>query len=479
MLGQALLTKRMGKTAGHRRDRRRPARRRHARPRAALFGLECVVYMGEEDTRRQALNVARMRLLGAEVVPVTTRLAHPQGRDQRGDARLGHQRRDDPLLLGSVVGPHPFPMMVRDFQRVIGDEARAAVLDAGRPAARRGRRLRRRRLQRDRHLPPVRPDDADVRAGRLRGRRRRRRDRPARRAITGGSPGVLHGARSLPAAGRGRPDHRVALASPPAWTTRASARSTPACTTSAGPSTAPVTDAEAMEAFELLCRTEGIIPAIESGARAAPAPLELGRRSCGPDAPIVLVNLSGRGDKDVDTAARWFGLGDREEIDPGPAWTDQQPTEGAVSNDEAVRRTRGQRERAGRRPSAMGTREQLAERSARRRPRAGPRWSATCRPASRPSTAAIAAMLAMVEAGVDVVEVGVPYSDPVMDGPVIQQAVDVAVRRRRPACATCCAPSRRSPPPAPRRGDDATGTRSSATASTRSPATSPPPGERA
>ena len=97
VLGQALLTKRMGKTAGHRRDRRRPARRRH-RHRRALFGLECVVYMGEEDTRRQALNVARMRLLGAEVVPVTHRLAHAQGRHQRGDARLGHQRRDHALL---------------------------------------------------------------------------------------------------------------------------------------------------------------------------------------------------------------------------------------------------------------------------------------------------------------------------------------------------------------------------------------------
>ena len=95
MLGQALLTQRMGKKrviaetgAGQHGVATATA--------AALFGLECVVYMGEEDTRRQALNVARMRLLGATVVPVDDRLADPQGRDQRGAARLGHQRRDAP-----------------------------------------------------------------------------------------------------------------------------------------------------------------------------------------------------------------------------------------------------------------------------------------------------------------------------------------------------------------------------------------------
>ena len=96
VLGQALLTKRMGKTrviaetgAGQHGVATATA--------AALLGLECVVYMGEEDTRRQALNVARMRLLGAEVVPVDDRQPHAQGRDQRGDARLGRQRRAHPL----------------------------------------------------------------------------------------------------------------------------------------------------------------------------------------------------------------------------------------------------------------------------------------------------------------------------------------------------------------------------------------------
>jgi tryptophan synthase beta chain len=98
-----------------------------------------------------------------------------------------------------------------------------------------------------------------------------------------------------------------------------------------------------MEAFALLCRTEGIIPAIES-AHALAGAMKLGQELAargdggrGGDAPMLLVNLSGRGDKDVETASRWFGLGDREEVDPGPGLdTDQQPTEGAVSNDEAV-----------------------------------------------------------------------------------------------------------------------------------------------
>ena len=111
--------------------------------------------MGEEDTERQALNVARMRLLGAEVVPVTT--GSRTLKDAINEAMRDWVTNvdDTHYLLGTVAGPHPFPMMVRDFHRVIGVEARAAGARPRRPPARRRGRLRRRRLQRDRHLPPV------------------------------------------------------------------------------------------------------------------------------------------------------------------------------------------------------------------------------------------------------------------------------------------------------------------------------------
>ena len=151
--------------------------------------------MGEEDTRRQALNVARMRMLGAEVVPVTIGsrtlkdAINETFRDWVASVQTTH------YCIGSVMGPHPFPMMVRDFQRVIGVEAREQIQAEAGPAARRGHRLRGRRLERDRRVPrlhrrPGRPPD------RLRGRRRRGRDRPARRHDLGRVGGVIHGMRT-------------------------------------------------------------------------------------------------------------------------------------------------------------------------------------------------------------------------------------------------------------------------------------------
>ena len=195
VLGQALLTERMGKTrviaetgAGQHGVATATA--------AALLGLECVVYMGEEDTRRQALNVARMRLLGAEVVPVTTGSPHPQGRDQRGDARLGHQRRDH--ALPARHGRRAAPVPADGARLPAGHRRRGARAGAraDRPAARRGRRLRRRRLQRDRASSPR---SSTTRAcGSSASRPAATASRPAgtRRRITGGAPGVLHGARS-------------------------------------------------------------------------------------------------------------------------------------------------------------------------------------------------------------------------------------------------------------------------------------------
>ena len=302
VLGQALLTVRMGKKrviaetgAGQHGVATATA--------AALLGLDCVVYMGEEDTRRQALNVARMRLLGAEVVPVTS--GSRTLKDAINEAMRDWVTNVDEThyLLGTVAGPHPFPTMVRDFHRVIGVEARAQVLDlAGR-------------------LPDVVCacvgggsnaigifhaflDDPQVALlGLEAGGDGVETGRHAS-SIAGGVPGVLHGNRTFVLQdedGQTVESHSISagldypgVGPEHAWLAE-SGRAT----------YEPVPDAEAMDAFRLLCRTEGIIPAIET-AHALAGALRAGRR-LGPDG-LVLVNLSGRGDKDVDTAARWFGL---------------------------------------------------------------------------------------------------------------------------------------------------------------------------
>ena len=301
VLGQALLTRRMGKTriiaetgAGQHGVATATA--------AALLGLECVVYMGEEDTRRQALNVARMRMLGARVVPVTIGsrtlkdAINETFRDWVASVQTTH------YCIGSVMGPHPFPQMVRDFQRVIGVEAREQI------QAKAGR------------LPdaviacvgggsnaigafhPFIGDQGVRLIGCEAGGDGVGTGRHAA-TVSGGSVGVIHGMRTYllqDGDGQTLPTHSISagldypgVGPEHAWlheTGRAEYR--------------PVTDTEAMEAFALLCRTEGIIPAIES-AHALSGALAAGRE-LGPGA-VLLVNLSGRGDKDVDIAARWFG----------------------------------------------------------------------------------------------------------------------------------------------------------------------------
>jgi tryptophan synthase beta chain len=301
VLGQALLTKRIGKTrviaetgAGQHGVATATA--------AALMDLECTVYMGEEDTVRQALNVARMRLLGATVVPVTS------GSRTLKDA-INEAYRDwvanvetTNYVFGTAAGPHPFPAMVRDFQRVIGVEARAQMLARG-------------------GLPDAIVacvgggsnaigifdaflDDAGVRLigceaagdGVETGRHAS--------AISGGRPGVLHGSHSYvlqDADGQTQASHSISagldypgVGPQHAWLADMGRAEYWA-----------ITDAEAMEAFRLLCRTEGIIPAIES-AHALAGAIKLGSE-LGASATI-LVNLSGRGDKDVETAARYFAL---------------------------------------------------------------------------------------------------------------------------------------------------------------------------
>ena len=302
VLGQALLTKRMGKEriiaetgAGQHGVASATA--------AALFGLECVVYMGEEDTRRQALNVARMKLLGAEVIPVKT------GSRTLKDA-INEAMRDwvtnvatTHYMLGTVAGPHPFPTMVRDFHKIIGEEARAQVqeltgklphavlacIGGGSNAI---------------GIFHAFIDDVDVRLigfeaagdGVETGRHAA--------TITGGSIGVLHGTRSYvlqDANGQTVESHSISagLDYPGVGPEHAYLHSIGRAEYRA------ITDAEAMDAFALLCKTEGIIPAIET-AHALAGAIQIGRE-LGPEA-VLLINLSGRGDKDVQTAADYFQI---------------------------------------------------------------------------------------------------------------------------------------------------------------------------
>ena len=302
VLGQALLTKRMGK----KRIIAETGAGQHgvaSATAAALMGLECVVYMGEEDTKRQALNVARMKLLGAQVVPVT------QGSRTLKDA-INEAMRDwvtnvetTHYLLGTVAGPHPFPEMVRDFHRVIGVEARAQMLaevgrlpDAVLACVGGGSNA----------IGIFHPfiDDANVRligfeaggSGVASGKHAA--------TITGGSPGVLHGTRTY------------VLQDENGQTVESHSISAGLDYPGVGPEHAylhdigraeyrAINDDEAMAAFSLLSKTEGIIPAIET-AHALAGALIVGRE-LGPDA-ILLINNSGRGDKDVQTAAQYFGI---------------------------------------------------------------------------------------------------------------------------------------------------------------------------
>jgi tryptophan synthase beta chain len=304
VLGQALLTKRMGKT----RVIAETGAGQHGVATAtacALFGLECTIYMGEIDTRRQALNVARMRMLGAEVVPVASGsrtlkdAINEAFRDWVANVDRTH------YLFGTVAGPHPFPQLVRDFHRVIGVEARRQILErAGR-------------------LPDAVAacvgggsnaiglfhaflGDEDVRLVGLEAAGHGIDSGEHAATLSVGEPGILHGSRSY------------VLQDDEGQITEPYSISAGLDYPGIGPEHAylkqsgrgeyrPVTDDEAMRALRLLSESEGIIPAIES-AHALAGALELGRE-LGPEG-LILVNLSGRGDKDMDTAARYFGLYD-------------------------------------------------------------------------------------------------------------------------------------------------------------------------
>ena len=302
VLGQALLTKRMGK----KRIIAETGAGQHgvaSATAAALMGLDCVVYMGEEDTRRQALNVARMKLLGAEVVPVTS------GSRTLKDAINEAMRdwvtnvADTHYLLGTVAGPHPFPTMVRDFHKVIGEEAREQMLaltgrlpDAILACVGGGSNA----IGIFNAFIP----DAEVRLiGLEAGGDGVETGRHAA-TITGGTPGVLHGTRSY------------VLQDTNGQTVESHSISAGLDYPGVGPEHAylhdigraeyrAINDDAAMAAFSLLSRTEGIIPAIET-AHALAGAILVGKE-LGPQANL-LINLSGRGDKDVQTAAEYFGI---------------------------------------------------------------------------------------------------------------------------------------------------------------------------
>ena len=301
VLGQALLARKMGKKrliaetgAGQHGVATATA--------AALFGMECVVFMGEEDTRRQALNVYKMRLLGAEVVPVTTGTATLKDACSAAFREWTSRIADTHYCLGSVMGPHPFPTMVRDFQAVISREIMAQL------------------QEREGKLPDV--VIACVGGGsnamgafyhfindpsvRLIGCEAAGRgvDTPDTAAtIATGRLGIFHGMKSYfcqDQYGQIAPVYSISagldypgIGPEHAWlhdTGRAEY--------------VPVTDEEAVCAFEYLSRTEGIIPAIESAhavayaMKLAPA---MGREQ------IIVVNISGRGDKDCVSVARYRG----------------------------------------------------------------------------------------------------------------------------------------------------------------------------
>jgi len=302
VMGQALLAKRMGK----KRIIAETGAGQHgvaSATAAAYFGLDCVVYMGEVDTERQALNVARMKLLGAEVVAVKTGsrtlkdAINEALRDWVANVETTH------YLLGTVAGPHPFPTMVRDFHSIIGKESKEQMLEL------------------TGELPAAVAacvgggsnaigifhaflDDPDVQlwgfeaAG-------DGIDTPMHAAtLSRGVPGVLHGAMSY------------MLQDEDGQTSESHSISAGLDYPGVGPEHAwlkdlgraqylGVTDSEAMEAMKLMSQTEGIIPAIETAHALAGIP-HLAKIL--PAGASVLVNLSGRGDKDMETAGRYFGL---------------------------------------------------------------------------------------------------------------------------------------------------------------------------
>ena len=269
---------------------------------AALFDMECAVYMGEEDMARQSLNVVRMKLLGASVIPVSS--GSRTLKDAMNDAMRDWVANVENTyyLVGSVAGPHPYPMMVRDFQKIIGEETRKQILEY------------------EDRLPdciiacvgggsnamgifyPFLQDKTALLGVEAAGHGLETENHAA--TLTAGSPGVLHGSLSYVlqnSKGQINLAHSVSagLDYPGVGPEHSHLKD------SGRVKYTSVTDREALQAFEVLCRTEGIIPALESSHALAEAIRTAGKMSRD---SVLIVNLSGRGDKDVDTVAGFKGV---------------------------------------------------------------------------------------------------------------------------------------------------------------------------
>ena len=301
VLGQTLLAKKMGKTrliaetgAGQHGVATATA--------AALLGMECVVFMGEEDTKRQALNVYRMRLLGSEVIPVKTGTATLKDAVSEAMREWTSRIDDTHYCLGSVMGPHPFPTIVRDFQAVISREIKQQM------------------MEKEGRLPDIVMacvgggsnamgtfyhfiEDKDVKLIGCEAAGRGIDTFETAATINTGRPGIFHGMKSYfcqDEYGQIAPVYSISagldypgIGPEHAW-----------LHDSGRAEYVPVTDDEAVNAFEYLSRTEGIIPAIESAHAVAHA-IKIAPQL--PKDKIMVITVSGRGDKDCAAIARYRG----------------------------------------------------------------------------------------------------------------------------------------------------------------------------
>lgn len=302
-IGQAVLAKRMGKKkiiaetgAGQHGVASATV--------AALMGFECKVFMGEEDTKRQQLNVFRMKLLGSEVIPVTSGTRTLKDACNETLRYWVSNVQDTYYILGSVTGPHPYPMMVRDFQRIIGDESREQILETeGRlpdaVVACVGGGSNAMGI----FYPFVQDETVKLIGVEAAGRGIHTEEHAA--TMTKGSPGVFQGSLSYllqDEYGQVLPAHSISagLDYPGIGPEHSYLKDIERATYF------PITDQEALDALQLLSRTEGIIPALES-AHAIAHTVKLAPTMSKDQ--IIVVSLSGRGDKDVESIMSYLGTG--------------------------------------------------------------------------------------------------------------------------------------------------------------------------